>query len=136
MKKVVLDTNKLFSALLSTNADFRELLFNSEIRFFSAKYLVVEIFKHKERIVEKSKASEEEIYSYLHEILTRVEFINEDFISTQNYLKAFSLCKDVDENDTPFVALALQLNAELWTGDKELKNGLSLKGFDKFFEEK
>ena len=90
--------------------------------------------KHKERIIAKSKAPEEEVYLYLHEILSRIEFLNEDLISTQSYIKAFWLCKDADENDTPFVALALQLEADLWTNDEELKSGLRKKGFRRFFE--
>jgi len=43
------------------------------------------------------------------------------------------LCRDIDINDAPFVALALELEAVLWTGDKTLKNGLKDKGFDRFF---
>ncbi len=31
------------------------------------------------------------------------------------------------------VALALELNASIWTGDKKLKDGLIHKGFDNFF---
>ncbi len=135
MKKIVLDTNKLFAALLSRNEDFRQVMFSSDYRIFTAKYLIVEIFKHKERIVKASKASEEEIYAYLHEVLSRIEFINEDFISTQNYVKAYWLCKDTDENDTAFVALSLQLDADLWTDDELLKTGLKKKGFWRFFEQ-
>ncbi len=134
MKKVILDTNLLFSALLSGNVAFREIMYNPAYQFFSAKYLIVEIFKHKERIIAKSKAPEEEVYLYLHEILSRIEFINEDLINTQTYIKAFWLCKDSDENDTPFVALALQMEADLWTNDEELKIGLRKKGFRNFFD--
>jgi predicted nucleic acid-binding protein len=41
----------------------------------------------------------------------------------------------VDEKDTPFVALTLELKAELWTKDDTLKRGLIKKGFNSFFEE-
>ena len=134
MKRVVLDTNLLFSALRSNNTAFREILFSDEYIFYSSKYIIVEIFKHKERIVKGIKtADESEVYEYLNEILQRIRFINEDFISITNYAKAYQLCKDVDEFDVPFVALALELDAELWTKDKKLKTELLRKGFDNFF---
>lgn len=41
---------------------------------------------------------------------------------------------DVDAKDTPFAALAIELDAPLWTGDKKLVLGLRKKGFDRFFE--
>ncbi|WP_097126671.1 PIN domain-containing protein [Spirosoma fluviale] len=41
----------------------------------------------------------------------------------------------LDENDTAYIALALELDAELWTRDEALKTGLRLRGFDKFFSE-
>ncbi len=50
------------------------------------------------------------------------------------YLEAYRLCKDVDEKDVPFVALALELDCELWTADQPLKDGLITKGFNRFFE--
>ncbi|PSQ84453.1 MAG: hypothetical protein BRD44_00900 [Bacteroidetes bacterium QS_7_67_15] len=44
------------------------------------------------------------------------------------------LCHDIDETDTPHVALVFELDGELWTGDKKLKEGLRENGFDRFFE--
>jgi predicted nucleic acid-binding protein len=40
----------------------------------------------------------------------------------------------VDINDIPFIALSVELKIPLWTGDKKLKEGLKLKGFNGFFE--
>jgi len=37
------------------------------------------------------------------------------------------LTKNVDEFDTPFVALSLELASPLWTGDKKLIKGLKQK---------
>jgi predicted nucleic acid-binding protein len=135
MRKIVLDTNLLFSALRSRNTTFREKLFSDEYTFYSSKYIIVEIFKHKERIFKNAKIADEgEVYEYLNEILQRIHFVNEDFVSLTNYTIAYKLCKDVDEFDTPFVALSLQLNAQLWSRDEKLKTGLRNKGFDNFFE--
>ena len=70
-------TNLLFSALRSNNTAFRETLFSDEYVFYSSKYIIVEIFKHKERIVKGTKtADESEVYEYLNEILQRIRFIN------------------------------------------------------------
>ena len=134
MKRIVLDTNRLFAALRSRNRYFRELLFSDEYTFYSSKFIVVEIFKHKERILKGVSADEDEIYEYLNEVLQRIHFVNEDFISLTNYSKAYQMCKDVDDKDTPFVALALQINAQLWSSDEILKRHLRTKGFDNFFE--
>lgn len=40
----------------------------------------------------------------------------------------------VDEDDIPFIALSLQLNAVFWTGDGRLKKHLKRHGFVSFFE--
>jgi predicted nucleic acid-binding protein len=50
-------------------------------------------------------------------------------------LEAYSLCKDVDEKDTPFVAMAIAMECNIWTRDEELKNGLRSKGFNQFLDE-
>ena len=32
--------------------------------------------------------------------------------------------KEVDEKDTPFLALAIELNAKIWTGDKKFQSAI------------
>jgi predicted nucleic acid-binding protein len=51
-----------------------------------------------------------------------------------NVFFSLLLRRDVDPKDAPFVALALHLDAHLWTSDTDLKTGLRAKGFDRFFE--
>ena len=48
--------------------------------------------------------------------------------------KVFDLCRDIDEKNIPFVAVTIELDGLLWTGDKKLRNGLESKGFNSFFE--
>ena len=50
-------------------------------------------------------------------------------------MQAYLLCKDIDEKDTSFVAMAIAMNRKIWTRDEELKNGLTAKGFDRFIDE-
>lgn len=136
MKTIVLDTNIIFSTLRSKNSSIRNWLADKRYTFYAPKFLFVELFKHKERILKNSPSTEDEVLEFLSLILHHINFINEDFISTSIYMNAYSLCKDVDEKDTPFVAMAIAMECKIWTRDEELKTGLRLKGFDRFLDEK
>ncbi len=132
---VVVDTNILFSAMLREKNRFAEILFlDTDNHFFTPRYAVVELFKHKEKILRFSKSPEEVLLEMLHRLLKQVQFVDEELISTASYLKAWNLCKDVDEKDLVFVAMSLELDAHFWTIDKQLENGLRERGFDQFFQ--
>ena len=135
MKKVIVDTNILFSSLRSKNSKLRQVLEREDCRFYTPNFLMVEIFKHKERILQKSKATEDEVYEVLYKMLHKITFINEETISLGNFIEAYKLCGNIDEKDTPFVALTLEIEGEFWTKDDVLKRGLIKKGFNKFFDE-
>lgn len=135
MKKIIIDSNIIFSALRGNNSLTREKILNSPDKYYAPNFLIGEIFKHKERILNKSKASEEETLEYLLKILSKIIFISEDSISTGNFVAAYRLCNEIDEVDTPFVALSLELGYDLWTRDEKLKIGLLKKGFNNFYEE-
>ena len=42
--------------------------------------------------------------------------------------------KDIDPKDMLFVALTLEVEGLLWTGDAKLRTGLKNKGFDFFYD--
>ena len=133
---IVVDTNIVFSALLSHNSAILQTLLRKEYEFVSPSFIFVELFKYKEKILRHSKLTETELLELMTEVVSRVKFISHDFISAENLSKAIGLCKDIDIKDTVFVALAIELNAALWTGDKGLKAALNIKGFDQFFSNK
>jgi predicted nucleic acid-binding protein len=131
---VFIDANRIFSELIAANQQLRRAFTSlPKTRFICPKYVFVEIFKHKERIADASGLAEPEWLSLLHSILERIEFIDEDSIRLGSWTEAWRLCRDVDENDTAYVALALHQDAELWTGDRVLEVGLRKKGFTRFF---
>lgn len=131
---IIVDTNIFFSALLSEHAKFAEIIQRSDSSFFICEYVVIELFKHKERIAAHSKLSPDALLLSYHLLLRKVTIYKEDLIALDNRRRAVELCHGIDENDIPHVALTLELKGLLWTSDRKLKSGLQRKGFNDFFE--
>lgn len=131
---IVTDANILISALISDSRQIRRTLARKDLQFVSPKFIVVELFKHAPKIQKATKLSKDEVLELLSSIINKLKFYEEDLISVGSWIEAFRLCREVDEKDTPYVALALELNAEIWTNDNELKIGLKKKGFAKFYK--
>jgi len=130
---VVVDTNLIFSALIPKASRIREILFESNMTFYSPNFLITEIYSHKDKLLKSSKLTEPEFYLYFNGIIERMTFIPTDFIGKESRKKAYDLCKNIDAKDTPFIALAIELGIPVWTGDKKLKDGLKLKGYQDFY---
>ena len=132
---VVVDTNILFAALVGRRSPLREaLLMETGVRLYSPRFIFTELFKHKERLLAATELSEDELLEAVSALFSRLSFEDEGAIPLGDWIQARRLCADVDEKDTPFIALTIHLNARLWTEDAELKRGLRAKGFDHFFE--
>lgn len=133
--KVVIDTSVFFSILLSREGGIRrQVLTERQRTYYSPRFVLVELFKHKERIAAASKLPPEALLECLHEMLARVDLMDEAGIPIGTWLEARRLCLDVDHKDTPFVALTLHVNGRLWTGDEGLKEGLRRKGSNRLYK--
>ncbi|MEM9324715.1 MAG: PIN domain-containing protein [Bacteroidota bacterium] len=129
--KVVVDTNIIFSALLNTSSSIAGfLLTTTPFEFFAPSYLQTELSKHQEKLMKLHGSISIEEFVELRFLVTRkINFISEYQIEQEYWQKAHDLTAKVDNDDAAFVALALQLNASLWTGDKRLIHGIQSKGF-------
>lgn len=116
--RVIADTNKLFSASLSKNGKVAQTLFSDEYDFIVPHFTMIELFKYKDKLILLTKKSEVEVLEILYHILLQVNFYNEKELSLSSRQLAYNLCKDIDPKDSVFVALALELDAPLWTGIK------------------
>jgi len=130
---VVVDTNILFSALLKDESHFAEVLLRSEHPFYVSESVLMELFRHKEKILRLSRLEEDDLVRFYHVLLRRLHLHKEELIAPEHWRTAQDLCRDVDESDTPHVALTLELQGRLWTGDRRLRDGLAARGFDRFF---
>ncbi len=132
--RIVVDTNIAFSAILNTNSKIARILLQpkNRLNFYSTEQLLFEIEEHKEKIKRISKFSDYELDRIILLITNKIRFINLRLISKESYDLAESLTKDIDIDDTEFVALTEHIKGKLWSGDKELQKGLNKKGWDKF----
>ncbi len=130
--KLVVDTNIVFSTLLNPHSVIGEILMNiqDEFTFFAPEILKKELERYAPKIAAYSKLSPSDLADIEKAVLSTITFISEDTISEQSWIRALDLTKDVDEDDTPFIALGIELDAKVWTGDKVLSDGLSKKGAD------
>jgi predicted nucleic acid-binding protein len=129
---IVIDTNIIVSALISNNQKILRKIFDINFQFVSPKFVIVELFKHSPKIQTATKLSNDEVLELLSTVINRIKFYDESLISIGSWTQAYKLCRKIDLKDTPYVALALELNSNLWTKDDVLKRGLKKKGFNKF----
>ncbi|MFN4255596.1 MAG: PIN domain-containing protein [Saprospiraceae bacterium] len=132
--KFVVDTNILFSAVLNTQGKIGDLLMNSHgiFDFCACDTLRNELRKHRQKLLDLSQLSEDQLEQSVYQITSCLNFTNEALIPFEIWMKAVSLVREIDMNDVAFVALAEFLNARLWTGDRELMKGLAKIGYTNF----
>lgn len=131
MKKIIVDTNIIFSCLLNSQGTIGDLYFNSDsvFEFYSNQYMRFEIRKHWNKLRKISGLTDQELEISYEKMLSNITFINEELIPQKNWRKAESLVADIDIDDIDFVALTTYLEGSLWTGDNVLYNGLKAKRF-------
>ncbi len=126
--KIVLDSNILFSALISGKDIYLDIL--QKIRAYTPDFIFIEISKYEERIIKKTKL-QKEFSQFVKELFSEIIVFPKIAISNESFEKAYELCIDVDPKDTPYIALSIELDIPLWTNDKKLVEGLRKKGFIK-----
>lgn len=122
MKKIIVDTNIIFSCLLNSQGTIGDLIFNSHniFSFYSNEYMRFEIRKHWSKLKKISKLTDLELETAFDKMLINLTFIHEELIPGKIWEKAETLVADIDIDDTDFVALTKYLKGALWTGDKLL----------------
>jgi predicted nucleic acid-binding protein len=109
--QLVVDANILFSALI-TDGFTAELLFEEELKLYTAEFIIEEFLKYKDEILKKSKRSPESFSSFMHalqEIIT--------VIPQEEYETHIQEAKEIspDKRDAAYFALALKLRCAIWS---------------------
>jgi predicted nucleic acid-binding protein len=127
---VVIDANVLISACLNMQSTIASVIMqHSNTDFVIPSYLFKEFKKNVPRICNSLSLSTVLFNQNLTVLLQNIVTVNEDEISDEIFSEAYLLTKNIDEKDTPYVAMALALSALLWTGDMKLYRGLKRKDF-------
>jgi len=123
---LVVDTNIVFSAIWNSNGRIANLLIRkTKLNLYSPIFLLIELSNHQHKLSKKLSLESEQFLELKHLTTRRIRFIDEERISSENWNKANELAKVIDSDDVTFVALALELNCPLWTGDKKLSKSLA-----------
>lgn len=114
---LIIDANILFSALIK-NSLTAELIFNEDIQLYTCEFIIEEFFKHEKEIIEKTHRSREQFITIMHQLKDIINIIpQEEYSNLMNEAKDFS----PDPNDAIYFALAMKLDAGIWSNDKRLK---------------
>jgi predicted nucleic acid-binding protein len=132
--RVIIDTNVAFSAILNTNSLIARIILQpkSILHFYSTDLLLLEIAEHKDKLKRLSGYSDFELDKTIALITAKIRFIDAKLIPSSILIESQDFLKDIDIEDTEFVALTNHIHGRLWSGDKVLQNGLFKKGWTKF----
>lgn len=127
MKGFVIDANIIFTALISGKDIYTQLF--AENQLYMPDFALTEIQYYQDLILQKTKVNPNNFRQFVLSLFTNVTIVPNFLISTESYYKAFTLCKDIDEKDTTYLALAIEFDMTLVTKDEVLAKGLKEKGF-------
>lgn len=117
---IVVNTNIVFSGILSPNGTICDLLLNSEniFSFYAPTTILDELNIHRQKLLKLSGYLEGDLNFLTRTILKKIDLIDLESLNQSTWEKAVELTKNVDEFDSPFIALSLEMGSPLWTGDK------------------
>ena len=117
---IILDSNVLFSALIKDSVT-RELILEYDGCFLFPAFIFEEMDKHKQELMDKSGMEKDDFNSLLQLLLSRVLIIPSTRLLPFR-AEAVGIVKDIDINDSIFIACALANDDSiLWSDDKKLK---------------
>lgn len=125
----VIDSNILFSSLLSRKEFYRSIFIENEM--YTPDFALVEIEEYKQIILGHSDYDANNLKEFTLFIFSRVIVVPGFIISKSALQQAINLCKIIDSDDYVYVALAIELNNTLITRDKPLCKSLQKQGFEK-----
>ena len=121
MQNLVVDTSIIISTIIG-GRKVRYLFLTSARthNLHSPAEVIEEIRRNKDKIARLKGIREERVEEMLERmVIPRIKIVPLEEYKDKIH-RATRILKDTDPSDAPFIALAIHLNAPLWTGDRGL----------------
>ena len=108
---VIADSNIFYSALIAPNGEIANILRDKNMQFIAPDFIIDDVKEHLD-IIEASRKKDKtkkKILADLNYLLEKITIISLDKIDKEYLQEAFTIVKDIDEDDYPFIALHLQI---------------------------
>jgi len=124
--KLVIDTNIVISALIRDSTT-RRLIMYPGLDLISPEYLHMELQKYDTELIELT-GLDPRIYNIVkNEILSKITTVPYSEYG-HNFEDALEIMKEIDEDDSSFIAVALSLAVDgIWSNDKGLQKQQMVK---------
>jgi len=122
---LIVDANILFAALIRNNKT-SDLLFREELHLFTPEYIFSEVSKYNSLILKRTNRTKQDLKKFWNILEKQIQA----FPLSEMKARIKEATKiSPDPKDIQYFALALHLNASIWSNDKALKTQSKVKIF-------
>jgi len=120
--RVVIDTNILISALIKDDSITSKIIKSGIFEIYYPEDGMFELKKYRDYIIKKrKKALQKKSFDYALSFLLESIIVVPSLLYEDKIREAYEVMKDIDEKDTPFLALALKLQCPIWSNDDDFE---------------
>lgn len=130
------DTNIIISGFISPEGINARLILKDlkGEELIWPEFLLQELLTKIDKITKLTGLSNDQVKELVLRFIKKIDFINDELIDQSFQEESYELVKEIDKKDLLFVALSLQSEYPLWSGDKKLMTGLRKKQFKGLFD--
>ena len=118
--KLIVDANIFIAALIKPDSIISAILLSKKFECISPSSMIDELNSNEEKYNKYKKKKK-----YKKTLINTIKFIPDEKIPRKTRKQAYGIVKEVDEDDAPYVALAIYEKSFIWTGDLKLHRYLN-----------